>query len=85
MATQLTVTATEANRNFSSLLDRVKRGEVVDITSHGKTVAELRPKLPRHDSDEARRKAVHELLAHLATVEPVTVGPWNRNDLYDRD
>lgn len=85
MATQLTVTATEANRNFSSLLERVKRGEVVDITSHGKTVAELRPKLPRQTSDEARRKAVQELLAHLATVEAVTVGPWNRNDLYDRD
>src|SRR4029079_10499559 len=37
------VTATEANRSFSKLLRAVQRGERIEITSHGRTVAVLAP------------------------------------------
>ena len=40
------VSATELARDSNAILDRViDRGEAVDIQRHGKTVAELRPKV----------------------------------------
>jgi prevent-host-death family protein len=33
----------DAKTNFSKLLDRVKRGEVITITNHGEPVAQLGP------------------------------------------
>jgi len=84
MKTQV-VTATEANRSFSRLLDAVKRGERVEITSHGEKVAVLQP----IESDEtilARQKAaLIELRKHWAERKPITIGPWTRDDLYSRD
>ena len=38
-----TLTAREANQNFSKVLAEVEQGETVLITKNGKTVAELRP------------------------------------------
>ena len=37
------MTATDASRGFSDLLDTVERGETVTITRGGKVVAEIRP------------------------------------------
>ena len=37
------VGAYEAKTHFSKLLERVERGEVIQITRHGKLVAEIRP------------------------------------------
>jgi prevent-host-death family protein len=37
------VTATEASRGFSELLDAVERGESVVVTRGGRPVAEIRP------------------------------------------
>jgi prevent-host-death family protein len=40
----LTMTATEASRGFSALLDRVERdGEAVTITRDGRPIAEIAP------------------------------------------
>lgn len=36
------MTATEASRGFSDLLDAVERGETIKITRGGETVAEIR-------------------------------------------
>lgn len=41
------MTATEASRNFSSLLDAVEAGEAVTITRGNHAVAEIRPAAPR--------------------------------------
>ena len=41
------MTATEASRNFSSLLDAVEAGEAVTITRGNHAVAEIRPATPR--------------------------------------
>ena len=38
-----TITATEASRNFSDLLDAIERGETVTITRGHHAVAEMRP------------------------------------------
>jgi prevent-host-death family protein len=83
-----TVTATEANRSFSRLLRAVERGERVEITSHGRKVAELRPIDGEEDREEARKrrlKALEVLKKRWATQKRITVGPWTREDLYERD
>jgi prevent-host-death family protein len=84
----LTVPATEANRSFSKLLRAAREGRRVTITSHGQPVAELIPAgdSVRQASEAARRAAaLAELEAHWATIEPRVVGPWTREELYDRD
>ncbi len=77
------ISATEANRSFSALLERVKGGDVVDITSHGKVVAEIRPK--RDDEAERRRQSLRDHLAVLRKREFKVIGPWTRAELYERD
>lgn len=86
--TDLIVPAAEANRSFSKLLRAAREGKRVTITSHGEPVAELIPA-----GEEARRAAkraqrlaaLAELQAHWATLEPQVIGPWTREELYERD
>jgi prevent-host-death family protein len=80
-----TVTATEANRSFSKLLRAVERGERVEITSHGRTVAVLAPAEMEVPSREQRLKALEKLKKRWATQPHVTIGPWTREELYERD
>jgi antitoxin (DNA-binding transcriptional repressor) of toxin-antitoxin stability system len=56
-----TMTATEASRNFSDLLDAIERGETVTITRGHHAVAEMRP---------ARRRTGADLQAALADIPP---------------
>ena len=56
-----TVTATEASRGFSDLLDAVEAGEAVTIMRGRRPVAELRP---------ARRATGRDLAALFARSEP---------------
>ena len=57
------------------------------ITSHGRPVAELGP--VGGDAAEVRalqrREANRRLVAHLKAQGPVGIGPWTRDQLYDRD
>jgi antitoxin (DNA-binding transcriptional repressor) of toxin-antitoxin stability system len=46
-----TMTATEASRNFSDLLDAIERGETVTITRGQHAVAEMRPARLRTGAD----------------------------------
>lgn len=46
-----TMTATEASRGFSDLLDAVERGETVTVTRGGHVVAEIRPAARRTGRD----------------------------------
>jgi prevent-host-death family protein len=80
-----TVTATEANRSFSRVLDAIRRGEHVEITSHGRSLALVSPVESDAARKERRAAAYAELKRHWATVTPVTVGPWTRDDLNARD
>ncbi len=55
------MTATEASRNFSELLDAVERGETVTITRGHHAVAEITP---------ARRRTGADLRAALERIPP---------------
>ena len=46
-----TMTATEASRRFSDLLDAIERGESVVVTRGNRPVAEIRPALRRTGKD----------------------------------
>jgi len=79
-----TVTASEANRSFSKLLRAVEQGEIVEITSHGRTVAQLKPIERDAPTREQRLAALDKLKKRWATQEFKVVGPWTREQLYER-
>ncbi len=54
-----TITATEASRNFSDLLDAIERGETVTITRGHHVVAEMRP--ARHRTGADLRTALDDI------------------------
>ncbi|GIH07545.1 hypothetical protein Rhe02_56120 [Rhizocola hellebori] len=56
-----TMTATEASRRFSDLLDAIERGESVVVTRGNRPVAEIRP---------AHRRTGRDLRAALASTTP---------------
>ena len=56
-----TITATEASRNFSDLLDAIESGETIAITRGHRVVAEIRP---------ARHRAGADLRAALEHIPP---------------
>jgi prevent-host-death family protein len=75
------VSAADANRNFSGLLRRVRKGSSVVVTSHGKPVAKL---VPISESDARTARQAHAALLSRLRGEPVTdVGRWTRADLYE--
>jgi len=76
-----TVTAAEANRQFSSVLREVAQGERVMVTSRGKPVATIEP--VRSGRSARAGAAKRRLLEHLATVKPVGAREWTRDELYD--
>ena len=75
-----TVSAAEANQNFSSLLRRVRAGNSLVITSHGKPVAKLVPV----DSDDDRAEAARaRLIARLRTHPLANLGTFSREQAYE--
>lgn len=46
-----TITATEASRRFSDLLDAIEAGDTVMVTRGNRPIAEIRPALRRTGSD----------------------------------
>lgn len=75
------ITASEANRSFSSLLRQVAQGRSFTVQSHGRPVAQLTPVGKGSRPSAAARQA---LLARLA-AQPASGGAraWQRDDLYD--
>jgi prevent-host-death family protein len=79
------ITATEANRSFSKLLRAVQRGEKIEITQHGRKVAVLAPA----ESEEVRQArqlaALEKLEKRWAMQQPITIGHWTRDEIYERN
>lgn len=74
------VTSTEANRDFSKLLQAVAHGEQVQISSRGRPVAVMLPATP---SRGGARAATLQLLARLeAQAADGRPRDWSRDDLY---
>lgn len=77
-----TVSASNANRNFSQLLREVKEGRTYVVTSHGRPVARIAPV----DSNTTQREAAKAALLKRLRRQPiVNIGPWTRDELYERD
>jgi prevent-host-death family protein len=74
-----TVSAAEANRKFSQLLQDVRRGRSYIVTSHGKPVAKLSPV---QDQENVGLSARDTLLARLRNQQTIKVGRWTRDELY---
>jgi prevent-host-death family protein len=74
------VSAAEANRNFSQLLQGVRRGKVYVVTSHGKPVARLSPVAENGEAEAGARAA---LLGRLRKQRAVEIGRWTREELYE--
>ena len=74
------VSASKANRSFSSLLRQVAQGQSFSVLSHGRPVATIAPALESTASLGVSRRAQ---LARLAT-QPASGEPrnWQRDDLY---
>lgn len=85
MNMHITVSATEANRNFAKLLREVGRGVRITVTSHGTPVAEISPTKDEVAARERRLSALAALQKDWAEQPHITIGPWTRDDLYDRD
>jgi prevent-host-death family protein len=75
-----TVSAAEANREFSRLLRGVREGNSYVVTSHGRPVAKL---VPMQVDQISREKARQLLLAELRTRPILNIGRWTRDELYD--
>ncbi|MCI4427533.1 MAG: type II toxin-antitoxin system prevent-host-death family antitoxin [Burkholderiales bacterium] len=76
------VTAAEANRQFSAVLREVAQGQSVLVTSRGKPVATIVP--ARQASDRARERAKKRLFERLALIAPSDrPREWTRDELYD--
>lgn len=75
------VSASEANRSFSSLLRQVSQGKRFTVQSHGRPVATIAPV----DADTSSRAASRRALLARLTSQPATGEPrsWQRDELYD--
>jgi prevent-host-death family protein len=78
------ISAAHANRNFSQLLREVREGRTYVVTSHGRPVARIAPVLPKQGKVGDSR-AWAALLRRLRRQPVVDIGPWTRDELYDRD
>lgn len=73
------ITAANANREFSSLLRRVRRGQSFVVTSHGRPVARI---VPVSDGARVAHSAKAALLERLGQARARDIGRWTRDELY---
>ena len=75
-----TVSAAEANRQFSAMLKGVSGGESYQVTSRGKPVAVVTPVA----ADSRERRASRRALLKRLQAQPVSgARNWTRAGLYD--
>ena len=65
------IRATDLKANLAAVLGDVERGEVIEVTRHGKTIARLTP--PAEDEAERRRQAVERLQAWRKALPPTGI------------
>jgi prevent-host-death family protein len=81
MGMSTTVSAAEANRQFSRILRAVESGETVIVTSHGRPVARI---CPVDEDSERRRVSLQHLLDRLATQPAMNLAKTTREEMYER-
>ena len=75
-----TVSAAEANRQFSRLLRAVEAGESFTITSHGRPIARI---VPAADEQARRAAALGALLERLRQQPALHLPKMTRDEIYD--
>jgi prevent-host-death family protein len=75
-----TVSAAEANRKFSQLLQNVRRGRSYVVTSHGKPVAKISPV---DEVGKIEASARTSLLTRLRRQSVTKAVRWTREELYE--
>ncbi len=74
------ISATDANRKFSQLLQGVRRGRSYVVTIHGKPIAKISPV----DANEKLAVNAREaLLNRLRRQSVVKADRWTRDELYE--
>lgn len=74
------ISAADANRNFSSVLRAVRDGASYVVTNYGKPVARIVP-AGRHEAVASAARDL--LLQRLATQQVTEIGRWSRDELYE--
>ena len=74
------ISAAEANRQFSKILQGVRGGRTYVVTSHGRPVARIAPIETR---DRVRDGARAALFKRLDGQRGTVIGPWTRDELYE--
>ena len=74
------VSAADANRKFSQLLQGVRRGRSYIVTSHGKPVARISPVAAASNVESTARDI---LLNRLRRQAAPTAVRWTRDELYE--
>lgn len=74
-----TLTASEANRQFSRVLREVSQGETFTVVSRGKPVATI---TSADVGGDRCRAAKSRLLKRLRQQRPTGKRDWQRSDLY---
>lgn len=74
-----TVSAADANRQFSSVLREVSHGATITVTSRGKPVATISPAQTGNAQRNAARQA---LLTRLGKQTTTGARNWKRDELY---
>lgn len=85
----LTISAREANQQFSRILETAANGEIVTITRRGVPVARLVPAVEKPmepETDRQRRQRREAILARLQEgYEGRAFADWTRDELYERE
>ncbi len=79
------VTSREANQQFSKLLERVRNGEEILVTKHGKPAMRMVPVTGEDEDDRLRRAAAARDLVRIMTANPIDLGGrrLTTDDYYD--
>ena len=75
------ISAADADRSFAQILREVRAGSSLIMTVKGRPVARIVPFKP--DAD-ARRAARARLFERLQAQPAINLGPWTREELYER-
>ncbi|HRO32563.1 MAG TPA: type II toxin-antitoxin system prevent-host-death family antitoxin [Brevundimonas sp.] len=78
-----TISATDANREFSRLMGEIAGGESYVVTSRGKPVMRMTPVQPVGETAAERRQRMRALLETLASLPVRNAGRVNRDDGYE--
>jgi prevent-host-death family protein len=83
VAMERTITATEANREFSRVFNEVANGETYVVTARGKPVIRMVPVSAEETDREARKQRLKTYLEEISKRPVSNLGRVTRDDGYE--